>query len=105
MEIKDNFSKMRVEHTSPVSYFLQFGNQEVHLNSYLEKEIELRFTGVIHCVACGRKIKKAFGQGFCYPCFINSPLNSECIIRPELCEAHLGKGRDPEWEEKNHSRE
>jgi hypothetical protein len=32
----------------------------------------------------------------------NSPMNSECIIRPELCEAHLGKGRDVEWEKKNH---
>ena len=29
-------------------------------------------------------------------------MNSECIIRPELCEAHLGKGRDPEWERENH---
>jgi hypothetical protein len=33
---------------------------------------------------------------------VSSPMNSDCIIRPELCEAHLGKGRDVAWEEKNH---
>ena len=27
----------------------------------------------------------------------------KCIIRPELCEAHLGKGRDVEWEESHHN--
>jgi hypothetical protein len=104
MELRNNLSKMRVEHTSPVSYFITLGDEEVYMNSLLEKELEIQFTGIIHCVACGRKIKKAFGQGFCYPCFLNSPLNSECILKPELCQAHLGKGRDPEWEEANHNK-
>ena len=27
---------------------------------------------------------------------------SPCILRPELCEGHLGKGRDIEWEKANH---
>jgi hypothetical protein len=30
---------------------------------------------------------------------------SECIIRPELCQGHLGQGRDLEWEERNHNQE
>ena len=94
---------MRTEHSSPVKYFLKLGEEEVLMNSLINQEINVRFTGIINCVACGRKIKKAFGQGFCYPCFMNSPLNSECIIRPELCKAHEGLGRDPEWEEKNHN--
>jgi len=102
MEWQDNLSKMRTEHSSPVKYFLKLGEEEVLMNSLINQEIKIHFTGIINCVACGRKIKKAFGQGFCYPCFMNSPLNSECIIRPELCMAHVGKGRDPEWEEKNH---
>ena len=48
------------------------------------------------------KTKKSFAQGFCFPCFKNAPENSPCIIRPELCEGHLGKGRDAEWEENHH---
>ena len=32
-------------------------------------------------------------------------MNSECIIRPELCRGHLGEGRDVEWEQQHHVRE
>ena len=32
----------------------------------------------------------------------SAPEASECIIRPELCKAHLGEGRDPEWEKEHH---
>jgi hypothetical protein len=33
---------------------------------------------------------------------MNSPESSPCIINPELCEGHLGKGRDIEWEKSHH---
>ena len=102
MEWQDNLSKMRTEYTSPVKYFLKLGEDEVLMNSLIDQKIRIQFTGTINCVACGRNIKKAFGQGFCYPCFMKSPLNSECIIRPELCMAHEGKGRDPKWEKEHH---
>ena len=46
------------------------------------------------CYVCNRSTKKSVGNGFCYPCVINAPENSECIIRPELCLGHEGKGRD-----------
>jgi hypothetical protein len=50
-------------------------------------------------------VKKLFGQGFCYPCLQNAPEAAECIVRPELCRAHLGEGRDPEWERAHHATE
>ncbi len=103
MQFKGNLSKMRTVSGNPVRYFLTLGGIEIFMNDILGKVIDLRFEGIIHCVACGREIKKAFGQGFCYPCFMNSPLNSECILKPELCLAHEGKGRDPQWEEQNHN--
>jgi Protein of unknown function (DUF2797) len=53
-------------------------------------------------VNCGRKTAKSFAQGFCFPCFKDSPENAECIIRPELCRGHLGEGRNVEWEQTNH---
>lgn len=94
---------MRTESGDPVRYFLKLGENEIYMNERIGKTFDLRFNGIIHCVACGRVTKKSFGQGFCYPCFINSPLNSECILKPELCLAHEGIGRDPQWEEKNHN--
>ncbi|MBT5954193.1 DUF2797 domain-containing protein [bacterium] len=74
----------------------------VSINSLIGKNIEISFTNNIFCCDCGKKTKKSFGQGFCYPCFIKSPFNAECIIRPELCKAHLREGRDVDWEIKNH---
>ena len=44
-----------------------------------------------------QKIKKTYMQGYCYPCFIESPKTSECILKPELCRAHEGEARDMEW--------
>jgi len=102
MIFRGNLTKMRVEFHDPVQYFLRLSDEEVPLNAFIGKKISLAFNGQINCVSCGRLTSKSFAQGFCFPCMQNSPLNSECIIKPELCEAHLGKGRDVEWEKKNH---
>lgn len=87
---------------SPVGYSLTLGNTSIDLNSKLNLGLVLRFTGRIFCTVCGKKTNKSFGEGMCYSCFSTSPENSPCIIRPELCEAHLGKGRDVAWEEAHH---
>jgi hypothetical protein len=73
------------------------------LNELLGKTITLEYNGVIICKSCGKKTKTSFNQGFCYPCFKDAPESAECIIKPELCRAHLGEGRDPDWEERNHN--
>lgn len=104
MKVSGNLSKMKTTLAEPVQYHLHLGDEVIAMHELLGKKIKLHYHGYINCIACGEKITKAFGQGFCYNDFMNSPMNSECIIRPELCEAHEGKGRDPEWEEKYHNR-
>jgi hypothetical protein len=98
-----NLRKMPTEYDAPVKYSLKLGEEVIEMNPLVGTEIKMHFTGLINCVNCGRKTSKSFAQGFCFPCFRDAPQNAECIIRPELCEAHLGKGRDPEWEERNHN--
>lgn len=100
--MEGNLTKMITEFGSPIGYRLTLGEDELLLNDKLGRKLRIEFQGRINCVSCGKVTKKAFGQGFCYPCFMNAPENAECIIRPELCEGHLGKGRDPEWEKKYH---
>lgn len=102
MIVSGNLRKMNTHIDGEVEYLLNLDGEEVEMNDLIGTEISLKFNGQINCVSCGKLTKKAFGQGFCYPCFVNSPMNAECIIRPELCEAHLGKGRDVEWEIKHH---
>ena len=98
-----NLRKMQTEMASPIQYQLNLGEDKVDMSALVGTHVKLNYTGLINCVNCGRKTNKSFAQGFCYPCFMNAPENAECIIRPELCEAHLGRGRDPEWEERNHN--
>ncbi|NBV83680.1 DUF2797 domain-containing protein [bacterium] len=84
-----------------VSYSFLGPGGEIAL--HVPSTVQIRDTGRRFCVSCGRQSGKLFGQGFCYPCFKNSPENAECIIRPELCRAHLGEGRDPDWERRHHN--
>lgn len=99
--------KMKVELADEVKYTLNFHDEDkvdsVEMNALIGAKIKLSFSGNIHCIKCGKKTKNSFGQGFCYPCFTSAPEAAECIIKPELCRAHLGEGRDPEWEERNHN--
>lgn len=102
MTAEGNLHKMYTQFGEPIEYRLQLGDDTILINELLGKKIAVEFEGRINCVACGKQTKKAFGQGFCYPCFANAPENAECILRPELCEGHLGGGRDPEWEQRHH---
>ncbi|MFK8045256.1 MAG: DUF2797 domain-containing protein [Crocinitomicaceae bacterium] len=85
-----------------VKYSLKSEDGTINMNALIGKEIQLKFSGTVQCMACGDFPKKLFAQGFCYSCFSAAPQAAECIIRPELCRAHLGEGRDVEWEKKHH---
>lgn len=85
-----------------VSYSLQLGEQ-LALNEVLGRNLSINWTGRIYCRSCGKVTKKSIGEGFCYPCFSVVPEASECILRPELCRAHLGEGRNFEWERSHHN--
>lgn len=88
---------MRSEMADPVQYFLPVGEVEIPMNERVGKPIELKFTGQINCIACGKKTKTSFGQGFCYNCLQTAPEASETVMRPELSKAHLGIARDMDW--------
>jgi hypothetical protein len=85
-------TKMRVVHDEPVSYFLRDGwhdpdarVEDLPVNALLGRSLELRFDGEIHCVYCGRKTKKTFNQGFCFPCSQARAEADICMVKPELC--------------------
>lgn len=93
----------RLEHDA-VHYYLSMAEREpIALNKLIGKEFQLEFTGRLQCIDCKKIVKKFYAPGLCYVCMMSSALNSDCILRPELCEAHLGKGKVPEWEERYHN--
>ena len=101
MQYFGHISKMssKLEHT--VLYTLNIGNNSFKLNDQLGENIKITFDGLINCIECGSKIKKTYMQGYCYRCFITSPKTSDCIFKPHLCKAHIGKSRNIEWSKKN----
>lgn len=97
--------KKLVSELSPSGQVNYFFSEEspVLVNSLINKRVTLHFSGLITCVGCGRRISKTFFNGYCYPCLKSSPETSECITQPEKCRAHLGEGRDIEWENSHHN--
>lgn len=100
--MKGLIEKMKVDFQSPIQYTLQL-DSDIAMNELIGQEIRMNHTGRIICSNCGKQTKSSFGQGFCFPCFQSAPQAAPCIINPELCRAHLGEGRDIEWELAHHN--
>ena len=99
--MKGNIKKMQVELSSPVKYQLPIGDELVDMNELIGKNIKLEYQGEINCIACGRKTKKSFAQGHCYPCFRDLASCDMCIMKPETCHYEAGTCRQPEWGEEH----
>jgi hypothetical protein len=88
--VTGHLNKMMTVLNPKVVYTLPIGNQKIPLNPLIGKVIHLDFKGNINCIQCGRKTKKSFQQGYCYPCYQRLGDCSYCLIHPERC--HHGEG-------------
>jgi hypothetical protein len=99
VSVSGHLAKMQVELDQQVQYFLPLDDHREPLNALLGKQIRLEYLGDIHCIHCGRRSKKSFSQGYCYPCFTKLPQCDTCIMSPEKCHYEQGTCRDPSWGE------
>ena len=97
--MRGSIEKMRTKLQAPVRYELPIGDDAVDMNALMGETVTLSFTGNIFCVACGRKTKKSFNQGHCFPCLKRLASCDQCIVRPELCHYYEGTCREPQWGE------
>lgn len=97
MKLSGRLEKMQTTHKTPVEYHLICGEDRLCLNEWLGAEITIQFGGDIFCLSCGRKTKKSYSQGHCFPCSQRLASCDQCILKPELCHHHLGTCREPEW--------
>ena len=92
-------TKMKTEWQSPVNYYLLFQDSFIHVNSLLQKKVQISLKGY-ECLSCHAP-KEIFRQGFCKSCFFETPSAGEWIMKPELSKAHLGiEDRDLAFEQK-----
>lgn len=92
--------KMSARLESPVQYAFRLGEAQVPVNPLIGRTVRLEYLGEIFCSHCGRKTKKSFAQGYCYPCFTKLAQCDSCIMSPEKCHFEDGSCRDPEWGER-----
>ena len=92
--------KMNSRFENPVRYQISLSAMVVPLNDLIEKQIKLEYSGTIYCINCGRKSRKSFNQGYCYPCFQRLAECDGCIIHPEKCHFDQGTCREPAWGER-----
>lgn len=102
-EIAGNVSKMAVSlpeaSDSLAHYEMVLGEDRQSMNDLIGQTISLTFQGEINCLACGRKTKKSFSGGYCFPCSQSLAQCDLCIMRPETCHYAAGTCREPEWGE------
>lgn len=92
-------TKMKSHNDSPIQYYLELGNDFLHMNSLIGKTLKIEFAGY-ECLSCHLS-KPIFRQGFCKNCFFETPSAGDWIMRPELSKAHLNvEDRDLEFEKK-----
>ena len=92
-----NLRKMKGVLKNPIEYQFIIGEHEILLNALLGKKIKMHFTGLIHCIHCGRKTNKSFQQGYCFPCLRRLNECNLCTIHPERCRVEEGACDANDW--------
>ena len=99
MHFQGVVKKMITELDTPVNYFIEFENNFIHLNQFIDKSFKFECIGY-SCLSCSESLN-IYRQGFCKSCFFESPRTADWIMRPEMSKAHLGiEDRNLEFEKK-----
>ena len=99
MHFQGVVKKMVTELSTPINYFIEFDDNFIHLNQFIDKLFKFECIGY-SCLSCSES-QGLYRQGFCKSCFFESPLAGDWIMRPELSKAHLNiADRDLDYEKK-----
>ncbi len=90
--------KMKGVYQGRVSYFMRLTDNElIDLNNFIGHNLIIRYLGAIYCVQCGRKTKKSFQQGHCFPCMRKINECGNCQLFPERCLVEKGGCSCDDW--------
>lgn len=101
MKLNGILKKMETSNSTPVSYGLQLREVRFDLTPLVGKNLRLTYSGNIFCDNCGKKTKKSYSDGHCYPCTMKLASCDLCILKPETCHYDKGTCREPAWGEEN----
>lgn len=101
MKLTGTLSKMETTLKNPVIYELVLSGVRFDITSLVGRELRLIYSGKIICGHCGKKTKKSYSDGHCYPCTMKLASCDLCILKPETCHYDKGTCREPQWGEEN----
>ena len=93
--------KTHLDEQGVAQYQLATANGLLDMNKLIGSSLTLIFNNHIACQHCGRKTKKSYAQGFCFPCMQKLAQCDICIMKPEQCHHAAGTCREPEWGEQH----
>jgi len=93
MNISGYLKELQPTQGDVVQYELATDVAAISLNSLIGQELHIQFSGVKACVHCGRKVKKLYQSGYCFPCVTSLAECDLCIMKPHECHFHLGTCR------------
>ena len=101
MKFTGRLHKMKTTLGETVNYGLHLSDLSFDVSSFLGKEVRISYSGKIICSHCGKKTKKSYAEGVCYPCTMKLASCDLCILKPETCHYDKGTCREPKWGEEN----
>ena len=82
---------------TPIEYRWRLGDEEQRVNDWLGRRVKISYCGEKRCIACGRRVRKLYQSGYCFPCATTLAETDLCIVRPHECHFHLGTCRDEQF--------
>jgi hypothetical protein len=98
-EIQGYLRELTHQAGQPVNYQMNTDQASLPLTAAIGQHVRIDFLAEKACIHCGRKVRKLYQNGYCFPCVTSLAECDLCIVKPHECHHHLGTCRDPEWAE------
>lgn len=80
-----------------VHYEISIDSASTSLYGELGRTVKISHSGEKACVHCGRRVKKLYQNGYCFPCVTSLAQCDLCIVKPHECHFQQGTCRDEQF--------
>lgn len=101
----DSTSHSNINYTLTLYNQSRSDSQSCIVNHHIGHRFTFTYENIMSCKNCYKVMSKSYFQGLCAKCYFNSVYGAPCILRPELCTAHidtLDSRCDPDYHNRHH---
>jgi len=86
---------LEAQFDQPIRYRIQLDSEYLPLE--IGRQLDVQFLQEKACIHCGRRVRKLYQNGYCFPCVQALAECDLCIVKPHECHFHEGTCRDEAW--------